>query len=282
MIELGVHTDNWRTLSGGFELAIEKTAKLGIKHVEFSVINGQYYIQAMGYEPSVSMESNPRAIKRYLDERGLMVSQIDASFPMMGYDGATHGVRYLQQAIRFASDLGCPMVDTSDCSNMQKNLSNEEVFNITCQNYAQCLPWAEDYNVVINVETHGPYTQNADFMDRLFRHFESEYLQFNFDTGNCFIAGNDPLEYLKRFRKYLRHLHIKDVSASLAAAARGEDTGIGCSEVPIGKGVNAENIKKCIQYLIETKWDGVGSIECYGSDENVKTSIAFVNGLLKT
>jgi sugar phosphate isomerase/epimerase len=281
MIELGVHTDNWRTLSGGFELAIEKTAKLGIKHVEFSVINGQYYIQAMGYEPSVSMESNPRAIRRYLEKHGMVTSQIDASFPLMGYDGATHGVRYLQQAIRFAAELGCPMVDTSDCSNQQKDLSNDEVFRITCQNYAQCIPWAEDYGVVINVETHGPYTQNAEFMDRLFRHFESEHLQFNFDTGNCFIAGNDPLEYLKHFRKYLRHLHIKDVSASLAAAARGEDTGIGCSEVPIGKGVNAENIAKCVQYLLETKWDGVGSIECYGSDENIKASLAFVNELLK-
>jgi sugar phosphate isomerase/epimerase len=281
MIELGIHTDNWRTLSGGFELAIEKTAKLGIKHVEFSVINGQYYIQAMGYEPSVSMESNPRAIRRYLEKQGMVVSQIDASFPMMGYDGATHGVRYLQQAIRFAAELGCPMVDTSDCSNQQKDLSNDEVFRITCQNYAQCIPWAEDYGVVINVETHGPYTQNAEFMDRLFRHFESDHLQFNFDTGNCFIAGNDPLEYLKHFRKYLRHLHIKDVSASLAAAARGEDTGIGCSEVPIGKGVNAENIAKCIAYLLETKWDGVGSIECYGSDENIQASLAFVNNLLK-
>jgi hypothetical protein len=56
MIELEVHTNNWRTLSGGFELAIEKTAMLGIKHAEFSIINGQYYIQPMGYEPSVSME----------------------------------------------------------------------------------------------------------------------------------------------------------------------------------------------------------------------------------
>ncbi len=281
MIELGLHTDNWRTLGGSFEVAAEKAAELKIKHIEFSVINGQHFIQAMGYLPSVSMESNPLAIKRYLDELGLEVSQIDASYPMMAPEGATHGVRYLQQAIRFAADLGCPMVDVTDGAVRPEGYTAEEIFQITCQNFRQCLSWAEDYGIIITIEPHGPFTNDGDFMERLFTHFESEFLQLNMDTGNSFISGNDPFEYLKRFRKYLRHLHIKDVSPELAAAARGEDSGIGCSHVPIGGGVNAENIKKCIHYLDETDWDGVGSIECHGSDENIIASVEFLNSLLK-
>ena len=143
------------------------------------------------------------------------------------------------------------------------------------------LPWAEDYKVIINVEPHGPYTSNGDFMERLLKHFESEYIRFNFDTGNTYIAGLDPLEYLKRFRKYLTNSHIKDVSASLAAASRGEDTGIACSEMAIGDGVNAENIAKCIAYLRETNWSGVICVECNGNDENIKRSINYLRGLLK-
>ena len=50
---------------------------------------------------------------------------------------------------------------------------------------------------------------------------------FGSPPPNSFIAGLDPLEYCKEFRKYLIHCHIKDVSESLAAAARGEETGIG-------------------------------------------------------
>jgi sugar phosphate isomerase/epimerase len=90
----------------------------------------------------------------------------------------------------------------------------------------------------------------------------------------------DPLEYLKRFRKYLSHAHIKDVDEKLAAALRGEETGIACSEVHIGGGVNAENIKKCLEYLKETEWDGVVSIECYGSDENIRKSLEFLRPLV--
>ena len=42
------------------------------------------------------------------------------------------------------------------------------------------------------------------------------------------------------------------MSPGLAAAMRGEETGIACSDVPVGGGVNAENIRKCLALLKET------------------------------
>ena len=65
----------------------------------------------------------------------------------------------------------------------------------------------------------------------------------------------------------MNHVHVKDVSAELADAVRGEETGIACSQVPLGGGVNAENIRKCVEYLRETDFDGVLSIECYGTEQ---------------
>jgi sugar phosphate isomerase/epimerase len=259
---------------------VEKIAAIGVKHLEFAVIHGQNFIQALGYDPGISLQSNPRALRRYLEQKGLTVSQIDGSYPMMGPDGSAFGVQYVQQSIRFAAEIGCPMVDTVDGAFETPGLSVEEVFRITCDNYRQCLSWAEDYGVIINVETHGPYTSNPEFLRRLFTHFDSEYLGFNLDTGNIFIAGRDPLEFLKNFRPWLTHCHVKDVSPDLAAALRGEETGIGSSQVPVGGGVNAENIRKCIQYLQATDWSGAVSIECHGSDENTRASVAFMRELL--
>ena len=280
MIELGFHTDNWRPLSLGFEAAVEKGLELGLRHVEFAAIHGQNFLQAMGYDPGISLQSNPRALMRYLDEKGMQVSQIDGAYPLMGPNGSTFGVQYVQQTIRFAAEIDCPIVDTTDGAFVIEGLSRDEVFRITCDNYRQCLSWAEDHNVIIAVEPHGPYTSDGDFMQQLFDHFDSEYLRFNLDTGNSFIAGLDPLEYCKRFRKYLVHCHIKDVSESLAAAVRGEETGIGSSQVPVGGGVNAGNIKSVFDYLHESDWDGVVSIECHGSDEFMQASVDFLRGLL--
>ncbi len=277
MIHLGMHTDNWRPLSGNFQMAVDTALKYGLSHIEFGVIHGQYFVNGLGYDPAVSLLSNPRRLRKYLESKGLQVSQIDGAFPLMGPDGSTFGVQYVQQAIRFAAEIGCPIVDTTDGALKYEGYSDEEIFRIAVENYKQCLSWAEDYGIIINIETHGPYTTNADFLMRLFRHFESEHLRFNFDTGNTYISGNDPLEC---FRKYVSHCHIKDVSPALAAAVRGEETGIGCSEVPIGGGVNAENIKNCLAYLKETGWSGVVSIECYGAEENIRKSIEFLRPLV--
>lgn len=276
MITLGIHTDNWRPLSLGFETACEKILAVGLRDIEFAVIHGQNFISALGYDPGVSLQSNPRALRRYLDRQGLTVSQIDGSYPLMGPDGSAFGVAYVQQSIRFAAELGCPMVDTVDGAAVIPGLSVDEVFRITCDNYRQCLRWAEDYEVILNVETHGPYTSNVEFLHRLFDHFDSEYLRFNLDTGNTFIAGHDPLAFCKEFRGYLTHCHIKDVAGSLSDACRGEETGIGSSQVPVGGGVNAGNIRNVIAYLQETEWDGAVSIECHGSDENTRASVAFL------
>lgn len=282
MIHLGLHTDNWRPLSLSFEAAIEKIQPTGLKHIEFAALHGQNFIQALGYDPGVSLQSNPRALRRYLDKKRLQVSQIDGAYPMMGPNGSAFGVQYVQQAIRFAAELGCPMVDTVDGAFETPGMNRREVFRVTCDNYRQCLPWAEDYGVIINVEPHGPYTNDIEFMQKLFETLDSEYLRLNFDTGNTFIAGHDPLEYVKALRKYLTHCHIKDVSAELAAAARGEETGIGSSIVPVGGGVNAANIERCIAYLQQTKWDGVVSIECHGSDENTAASVKYMKKLVRS
>ena len=134
MIRLGMHTDNWRTLSGSFNAAIDSAVKYKLEHVEFGVIDGQYFIQAMGYEPGISLKENPLAIRKICESNNLKISQIDGSYPMMGFDGAVFGVQYVQQSIRFASDLGCPKVDTTDSGKVY-DMSKEDVFKQTVRNY---------------------------------------------------------------------------------------------------------------------------------------------------
>ena len=85
---------------------------------------------------------------------------------------------------------------------------------------------------------------------------------------------------MRWFFEHFLAVATDDRRESLAAALRGEETGIATSEVSVGSGVNAENIKKCVEYLKETDWDGGISIECYGTDENIAASCKFLRGLL--
>lgn len=60
---------------------------------------------------------------------------------------------------------------------------------------------------------------DIDFTQRLSAQFESEYLGCNFDAGNTFIAGHNPLDYFKALRKYAVHFHIKAASPAFPRAA---------------------------------------------------------------
>jgi sugar phosphate isomerase/epimerase len=86
----------------------------------------------------------------------------------------------------------------------------------------------------------------------------------NMDTGNTFIAGQDPVAYLERFKHRVSHVHVKDVSPSLAATARGDQTGIALSHCAIGEGVNTDNIRRCLEILAGSGYGGVLSLECEG------------------
>ncbi|MBI3682309.1 MAG: TIM barrel protein [Acidobacteria bacterium] len=280
MIRLGMHSDNWRHLDKPFEVAVNAAVELGLDCIEFGVFDGQYFIQALGYSPHLPLSTDPAKLRRYLDSKGLQVSQIDAAYPLTSPDTGPYGVPYVRRAILFAEAIGCPCVDTTDGAAKPEGYTDEEILALMKHNLRLILETAEEHKVIVNVETHGPYTTNLETMRRIMGFFESEYLRVNFDTGNTYISGNDPLEFLKGVRKWVSHCHVKDVSAELAAAVRGESTGIATSLASIGAGVNARNIEACIRYLQDTGWNGVLSIECEGADEILHPSVNWLRGLL--
>jgi sugar phosphate isomerase/epimerase len=147
--------------------------------------------------------------------------------------------------------------------------------------YAQVVRVAELYKIVINIEPHGYFTTNPEFMDEMLSFVDSPYLRMNMDTGNTFIAGQDPVAFLEKFKRRVNHVHIKDVSESLAASARGDLTGIAVSQCAIGEGVNADNIRRCVQILARSGYDGVLSLECEGQGgPMIERSLQWVREML--
>jgi len=273
MINLGMHVDNWRHFDVPYQVPCRFAKDHGLEYVEFGTIDGDYFVEALGYNPHVPLHSDPLKLKSYLDSMGLKVSQLDAAYPMSSPEGQFRGVPYTIRAIQFARAIGCPCVDTTDGGHKPQGYTDKEVMALMKQYYRIVLEWAERYDVIINVEPHGPYTTNPDTMEQILSFFDTPYLRLNLDTGNTFIAGQDPVAFLRRFRHKLSHCHIKDVSKELADAVRGGLTGIATSVVAIGEGVNADNIAGCIELLKQIKWDGVLSIECEAAPGKVEQGI---------
>jgi len=155
-------------------------------------------------------------------------------------------------------------VDTTDGLHAPDGLKDPEAMSLMKRSYEQIIVVAEAHKIIVNIEPHGYFTTKPDYMEEMLNFVQSPNLRMNMDTGNTFIAGQDPVAFLERLIGYVSHVHVKDVSESLAAASRGDLTGIAVSHCAIGDGVNASNIRACVKMLADAGYDGVLSLECEG------------------
>jgi sugar phosphate isomerase/epimerase len=102
----------------------------------------------------------------------------------------------------------------------------------------------------------------------------------NLDIGNVFIANQEPLDFVERFHRKISHVHVKDVSESLALESRGDLTGIASSHCAVGEGVNAQNVRRCIERLTALGYDGVLTIECEAQGGIIERSVTWMRQLI--
>ncbi|MBM4018495.1 MAG: sugar phosphate isomerase/epimerase [Planctomycetes bacterium] len=263
-MRIGFHTDAFSSVFFNFEACLKWAQKNGVSAIECGLIDGISWMHGLGYLPHLAMFEDPVLLRRRMDGYGVRFSQVDAAYPLSGKDGPVRGVPYVMNAIRWAAQAGCPCVDTTDGMHKPEGLSDAEAMDLMKRSYEQILQVAEAHQVIVNIEPHGYFTTKPDMMERMLAFADSPYLGLNMDTGNTFIAGQDPAAYLKRFIGKVRHMHIKDVSESLAKAVRGGQTGIALSHCAIGDGVNAPNIRRCLELLRDAGYAGALSMECEG------------------
>ncbi len=280
-MKIGFHTDAFNSAYFSFEKCLEWAQKNGVHYIECGLIDGVSWIHGLGYQPHVALYEDPILLRRKMDSFGVRFSQVDAAYPLSGKDGPLRGVPYVMKSIQWANLIGCPSVDTTDGMHQPQGLTDAEAMELMKRSYGQIIEVAEAHRIIVNIEPHGYFTTKPDMMARMLEFCDSKYLRMNMDTGNTFIAGQDPVAFLKRFIGRVSHVHIKDVSESLAAAVRGDQTGIAVSHCALGDGVNADNIRTCLMLLRDNNYTGVLSMECEGqAGPMIEKSLAWLRQIL--
>jgi sugar phosphate isomerase/epimerase len=263
-MRIGFHTDAFNSAAFSFEKCLKWAQSNDVHSIECGVIDGVSWIHGLGYFPHVSLLEDPVLMREKMARYGVSFSQIDAAYPLSGKDGPLFGVPYVLKTIPWAKLAGCPNIATTDGLHKPEGLTDQQAMEAMKRSYGIILEVAEAYGININIEIHGYFTTNPEMLEKMLDFSKSDRLGLNFDTGNTFIAGNDPVAFCKRFISKIRHVHIKDVSKSLSEASRGKDKGIGISHSAVGDGVNAENIRTILALLKNSNYCGTLSIECEG------------------
>lgn len=271
-IALGVNMEFVRHADKNFEWGVAKAAALGYEYVEPMVHWGRELLSEAGYFHSVSMLDDPYRVSRACEKAGIKLSGFSAHSPLCKPEISTE---YLKQAVRFAAECGAPVVNTDEGPKPKWTTVDEDhmLMRYVLHEVAQV---AEPRGIVIGLEQHQQYSKTPDGLDRIYKLVKSPAIGINFDTGNSYLAGQDPIAWLQRVRDRVVHLHAKDISIEQSKAERGKVTGtpVGCA---CGDGVI--DWAKVIEICRKIPRKIVFSVEC-GTVEQAERSIKYLRKML--
>jgi len=271
-VSIGINLEFVRHADKSFEWAVEKAAELGYEYVEPMVHWGREVLSEAGFFHSVSMLDDPYRLKRACEKAGVKLSGLSSHTPLCKPEVSTE---YLKQAVRFAAECGAPVVNTDEGP---KPVWTTEEEDHLLMRYVlkEAAVLAEARGILIGIEPHQQYSGSPAGLDKIYNLVDSAAIGINFDTGNSYLCGHDPVEWLEQVRDRLVHLHAKDISVEQSADERGKVTGtpVGCA---CGEGVI--DWKKIIEICKKAPRDIVISVEC-GTVDQAATSIEHLKGLV--
>jgi len=271
-IMIGANMEFIRREEKPFAWGVTKAAELGFEYIEPMVHWGRELMSEAGYYHTVSLYEDPLAIRELCEKHRVKCSAIQAHNPLAQPEIS---VTYINLAIRFASHLGAPIVNTDE--GVKPDFTDEETDHILMKySLTKLTRVAERHNILIGLEPHQIYSKRPEGLDKIYNLVKSKSLGINFDTGNAYLAGQDPYTWLAHVRDRLVHVHAKDISVEHSEAERGKVTGtpVGCA---CGQGVI--DWKEIIKILKPVKRQIVLSVEC-GTVDQAAASLDHLRGLL--
>jgi len=277
-IHLGVnmefvrHGDEHESGDKPLEWGVEKAAELGYEYVEPMVHWGRELLSEAGYFHSVSLLDDPYRVRRACERAGVKLSALSSHSPLCKPEISTE---YLKQAVRFAAECGAPVV-TTDEGPKPAWTTEEEDFILMRYVLKEVSAVAEPRGILLGLEPHQQYTTTPEGLARIAGLVDSPAIGINFDTGNSYIGGADPYEWLDSVKDRLVHLHAKDISVVQSESERGKVTGtpVGCA---CGEGVI--DWARVIEICRSCPRDIVFSVEC-GTVEHARRSIEHLKAAL--
>lgn len=270
-IGIGVNMEFVRHADKPFEWGVRKAAEFGYEYVEPMVHLGRELLSEAGYFHSVSMLDDPYRVKKACEDAGIQLSGLSAHCPLCKPEVSTE---YLKQAVRFAAECGAPVVNTDEGPKPAWTTEEEDHVLMRYVLKEASLA-AERRGILIGLEPHQQYSKDPDGLDRIHNLVDSPAIGINFDTGNSYLCGHDPIRWLQRVNDRLVHLHAKEIPRAQAEAERGKVTGtaVGCA---CGEGViDWPNV---VRVLRSCPRDIVMSVEC-GTVEEAERSITYLKTL---
>lgn len=253
----------------GMDRQFELIRELGFDYADLTDNHSGASLGAeYGFAATVSLESHPLELKAMVARHRLTLTSVCAHANLLDATSPErYGTAEIIKAIKLAHFLGVKQVITTEGepkTAFGHGLSRaERIFSVK-EKLQVPIAWAKELGVELLLEPHGALTDTVDGMSRLLDALGHEQVVgINLDTGNSWLGGGDPHEFVRVFGRRIRHVHWKDMEASWEAR-RGTVYGCGMGQIPLGDGV--VGIERLVKALLDTGFDGPTTLEIAGAD----------------
>lgn len=259
---------------------LERIAGMGFRYADVTEnSDGADLGVGFGFAAVASLDANPFDLKRMFDAHGLTITSYCAHSLLLDPPAPwRYGTAQIIKAVRAAAAIGIKHVITTEGeahTPYGKALTEDQGFFTIAQRLYEPLRMAEDHGVKVLLEPHGPYTDSIDRTRKILELCDSDALGINLDTGNLWLGGGDPVEFVKAFGSKIEHVHWKDMPADLESK-RGTVFGAGMATIPLGSGV--VDIAGTVDALKAAGFDGYTTLEVAG-DDALKGSVDYLRKL---
>jgi inosose dehydratase len=250
-------------------------AEMGIKYADLTDNhNGGMLGVEYGFTASQSLDSHPGEIRQMVEAAGITLTSVCAHANLLDPTApARYGTVEIIKAIRLAHSLGIKHVITTEGdpkTPFGHGLTPDERIFTICEKLHDPVLWAEELGVELLLEPHGIVTGAVDSMSAVLDRLGHEKnVGVCLDTGNSWLSGSEPLEYIAAFGSRIKHVHWKDMPRDMEEK-RGTLYGCGMATIALGDGV--VGIEPIVKALHDIGFDGATTLEIAGVD-NVKLSV---------
>jgi inosose dehydratase len=228
--------------------------------------NGATLGTEYGFAASFSLDSHPATILSMAREFDLTLTSVCAHANLLDPTAPDrYGTRQIVEAVKLAHFLGISQVITAEGepkTSFGQELTDEQRLFCIREKLYEPIRWAESLGIELLLEPHGILTDTVAGMRRILDALGHEKtVGVNLDTGNSWLGGGDPLEFVKIFGPRIKHVHWKDIPAEMEAS-RGKQFGCGMGTIPLGDGV--VRIPEIVRELVRIGFDGPTTLEVAG------------------
>lgn len=254
-------------------------ADMGIQYADLTDNhNGGMLGVEYGFTASMSLDSHPAKIRDMVEAAGITLTSVCAHANLL--DPASpdrYGTSEIIKAIRLAHLLGIKHVITTDGdpkTEFGHQLTEAQRLFAIQEKLYEPVRWAAELGIELLIEPHGIQTGSVQGMAAILEALgQEDSVGVCLDTGNSWLSGSEPLDYIKTFGKRIKHVHWKDLPAEMEPQ-RGTLYGCGMALNALGDGVI--DIPAIVTALQDIGFDGATTLEIAG-EEAVKLSVQRLN-----